>query len=284
MNYVELHLGDYLKDTSRLTLAEHGAYLKLMVEYYSSEGPLPADVAELHRICVALTAAERATVSKVAELYFPVASDGLRHKNRCDEEIQKYRERVEAEPEKKANQAERQRRARDRRKSLFEQLRALGVTPKFDATTTDLEAILAEAVTRDAAQKEAGSHAPVTRDDTATRPHAPHAIKELPSTNVLGADGPLVDPLWHTGLAFLQRKGVPEKQARALLGQVKARLGDLDAAALLATAEAQDITDPAPWLMAASSKRAKAAPSIAADFRGKTYAGTADADLPESLR
>lgn len=70
-----------------------------------------------------------------------------------------------------------------------------------------------------------------------------------------GAGEPPADPIWHTGLAFLLRKGLPEKSARSLLGRVKQACGDVDAAALLVEAEAQDISDPAPWLLAGAAKR-----------------------------
>lgn len=69
-----------------------------------------------------------------------------------------------------------------------------------------------------------------------------------------GADAPLpeIDPIWHTGLAFLIHKGVPEKHARSFLGKLKSAVGDFAAGALLAQAEADDITDPVPWLQANS--------------------------------
>lgn len=96
MNYFELYGGDYLRDTAELTLAEHGAYLKLLIRYYSTEKPLPADLAALHRICAAMDECERAAVDLVADRFFPVADNGLRHKNRCDEEIEKAQARIEA--------------------------------------------------------------------------------------------------------------------------------------------------------------------------------------------
>lgn len=64
---------------------------------------------------------------------------------------------------------------------------------------------------------------------------------------------PPADPIWGTGLAFLIRKGIPVKSARSLLGKIKQACGDIRAGALLAEAEAEDITDPAPWLMTAAA-------------------------------
>lgn len=66
---------------------------------------------------------------------------------------------------------------------------------------------------------------------------------------------PLSDPIWGTGLAYLCRRRIPERQARSMLGKLRKAVGDIAAGALLAQAEAQDITDPAPWLMAAACKR-----------------------------
>lgn len=75
--------------------------------------------------------------------------------------------------------------------------------------------------------------------------------------NGSGADAPppepLPDPIWGTGLAFLIRKGIPEKTARALLGKIKQACGDVEAGAILADAETQDVSDPAPWLMTAAA-------------------------------
>lgn len=114
--------------------------------------------------------------------------------------------------------------------------------------------------------------------------------QKLPTTSDADAPPVVVDPLWGAGLAFLIRKGIPEKQARGLLGKLKQACGDVEAGALLAEAEAEDITDPAPWLMAGASKRKARAgppgkrPSAADDFRGKTYASTPIDQLPPDLR
>lgn len=94
MNYFELYPGDYRRDTARLSLAEHGAYLLLMADYYASEQPLPAGMADLYRIVGAQGAAEQRAVKAVADAYFPVAADGLRHNTRADREIAKAQKRI----------------------------------------------------------------------------------------------------------------------------------------------------------------------------------------------
>jgi uncharacterized protein YdaU (DUF1376 family) len=94
MNYLELYPGDYLRDTKHLPLVEHGAYLLLLMAYYSTEKPLPADVASLYRIAGAMSPAEQKAVRSVADQFFPVAADGLRHNARADAEIAKAQKRI----------------------------------------------------------------------------------------------------------------------------------------------------------------------------------------------
>lgn len=94
MNYFELYPGDYLRDTTRLTLIEHGAFLRLLMVYYAEEQPLPADADELYVITAAIKPADKAAVKKIADRFFPVGADGLRHNKRADEEIAKAQKRM----------------------------------------------------------------------------------------------------------------------------------------------------------------------------------------------
>jgi len=48
-DWMPLYIGDYLRDTTRLTVAEHGAYLLLIMDYWVN-GPPPDDDRELARI------------------------------------------------------------------------------------------------------------------------------------------------------------------------------------------------------------------------------------------
>lgn len=99
MNYYERFMGDYGKKTGRLSLIKHGAYALLLDAYYSEEEPLPADYDELFRICRAMDKGEREAVKVVADKFFPVAIDGMRHNERADEEIAKARKRIQASKE-----------------------------------------------------------------------------------------------------------------------------------------------------------------------------------------
>lgn len=96
MNYFEFYVGDYARDTTHLTLIEHGAYLMLMATYYGSEKPLPAELPMLYRIARAMTPPEQKAVRTIAEQFFPVDTDGLRHNRRADDLIAKAQVRIEA--------------------------------------------------------------------------------------------------------------------------------------------------------------------------------------------
>ena len=88
MNWYPKYYGDYTRDTAHLTLAEHGAYNVLLDHYYAT-GPLPDDIGMLMRICRAFEDHEKAAVKSVADKFFPVNGDQLRHNKRADIEISK---------------------------------------------------------------------------------------------------------------------------------------------------------------------------------------------------
>ncbi|MFA5899706.1 MAG: hypothetical protein WC829_11405 [Hyphomicrobium sp.] len=128
-------------------------------------------------------------------------------------------------------------------------------------------------------------------DGSSVAPALAPTKQEASGTNVPDAAGaetqPKPDPIWGAGLAFLIRQGLEEKPARTFLGKLRKAAGDdIQAAALLAEAEAQSVADPIPWLSKAAANTAarKARPSASDNFQGKLYAGTPDDELPASLR
>jgi uncharacterized protein YdaU (DUF1376 family) len=99
MNYYERYVGDYQKDTGNLSCCEVGAYDRLLDHYYGTELPLPSEISSLNRICRAMDEHEKDAVQNVANLFFPIMDDGMRHNKRADEEIIKAQARIRAAKE-----------------------------------------------------------------------------------------------------------------------------------------------------------------------------------------
>lgn len=89
MNYYKHHIGDYRRDTSHLTLIEHGAYRQMLDMYYLNEQPLPTDMAVLFRKLCARSEDEKQAVQTVIAEFFEETETGWQHK-RCDDEIAHY--------------------------------------------------------------------------------------------------------------------------------------------------------------------------------------------------
>ena len=95
MNYWPRWIGAIKKRTATLSLAEMGAYDRLLDHYYAEEQPLPVDLDECCRIAVALTKDERKAVEKVLAKFFTLTDHG--HTNeRADEEIKIALPKIEA--------------------------------------------------------------------------------------------------------------------------------------------------------------------------------------------
>jgi uncharacterized protein YdaU (DUF1376 family) len=184
VNYYEHHLGDWAKDTVHLTMLEEGAYRRLVDVYYVKEKPLPVAIRDIYKLARAAARPERDAVDSILREFFHEREDGWHHK-RCDEELARYAEGQEDAEGKRENDKERQRRARERRKQLFEQLRGHEIVPAWDTKTSELEALLSRVT---ASTGHATSHAPVTPpvtcDNTATSPQtpvtSPQSLKPIP--------------------------------------------------------------------------------------------------------
>jgi uncharacterized protein YdaU (DUF1376 family) len=163
MNYYERHLGDYAKDTAHLSMVEHGAYNLLLDRYYATEEGIPQD--QVYRVTRASKPFEKAAVDAVLKEFFTLV-DGFWIKNRVEEEIQRYQESIPAAEEKKLNDKERQRRARERRKVLFSELREYGLVMPWDASTSDLQTELSRIKSRPSHELVTQ---PVTCDNTASQ-------------------------------------------------------------------------------------------------------------------
>lgn len=95
MNFYKRYPGDYQRDTAHLTLVEHGVYAMLLDTYYATERPLPAEYPALMRICRAMDKDEQLAVKKIADQFFPIGEDNLRHNRRADLEITEQLPRIQ---------------------------------------------------------------------------------------------------------------------------------------------------------------------------------------------
>lgn len=86
MNYYRRYVGDYLRDTARLSMIDHGAYNLLLDYYYADEQPLPLDHQELYTMVRAMRPEDRKAIDKVLGLFFTQEPDGY-HQKRVDHEI-----------------------------------------------------------------------------------------------------------------------------------------------------------------------------------------------------
>jgi len=91
MNYYQHHIGDFVRDTARLSDSQCMAYLRLIWMYYETEQPLENDIdAIAFRI-----GANASDLHQILKHFFFLHEDGFWHHSRCDKEILAFRERSE---------------------------------------------------------------------------------------------------------------------------------------------------------------------------------------------
>lgn len=83
--WMPVYWASYMKKTSRLSAAEHGAYLMLIADYWISGTPLPNSDEQLRRISRMTEKEWKA--SKATIMSFFKLSDGVWRHDRVDEEI-----------------------------------------------------------------------------------------------------------------------------------------------------------------------------------------------------
>lgn len=101
--WMPLYVGDYLKDTTRLTTLQHGAYMLLIMDYWSN-GPIPDDDENLAQI-TRMQLKDWKKIRPIIEKLFKQRNGFWYHK-RIDEEIQEAKERTENASQKAKKAAE----------------------------------------------------------------------------------------------------------------------------------------------------------------------------------
>ena len=90
MNYYAHHIGDFIRDTSRLTDQQTIAYLRMLWMYYETETPFEND-ADAIAFKIGANASEVHQILK----HFFFEHDGMWHNSRCDKEILAFRGKSE---------------------------------------------------------------------------------------------------------------------------------------------------------------------------------------------
>ena len=94
MHYYTFNIGDYRRDTSHLSLLEHGIYRQLIDTYYLSEKPLNKDLGELMRSHCVRSADEMQALKNVLKDFFDETDEGYFHKG-CDRQVKQFKDKSE---------------------------------------------------------------------------------------------------------------------------------------------------------------------------------------------
>ena len=94
LHYYTHNIGDYRRDTSHLTLLEHGVYRQLLDQYYLNEEPITLDLDKLYRHLSVRTEEEKNALTNVLQDFFIETEDGYVHK-RCNDTITEYQSKSE---------------------------------------------------------------------------------------------------------------------------------------------------------------------------------------------
>lgn len=88
MNYYQHHIGDFIRDTARLSDAQCMAYLRMIWMYYETEAPLEDDVD-----AIAFRIGATAYDVRLILRHFFFLHENRWHHSRCDREVLKLREK-----------------------------------------------------------------------------------------------------------------------------------------------------------------------------------------------
>lgn len=94
MHYYQYNIADYRKDTTHLTLLEHGCYRQLLDQYYLDEKPLPLEEDKLFRLFNARSDDEKNAIKNVLNDFWTKTEDGY-VQGRSKTEIELYKDRLD---------------------------------------------------------------------------------------------------------------------------------------------------------------------------------------------
>ena len=249
MNFYKRFVGDFQAKTGHLSLAEVGAYDRLLDHYYATERRLPDDVDACCRITRAMTKEERKAVESVLKQFFEL-DDGGYSQSRADEMI------AEAQPKIAANRTNGVKGGRPKKQKPETEEKPTGFPLGSETEPTGFPL---------------GS-------ETEPNDNLSQSQSQIYSeANASGGKPPkLTDPdeiIFGYGVPLLTTAGTQEKQARSFLGGLRKQHGDTVLIDKLRECIKSKPLQPLEWLAAAMPpKGARRTPAVE-DFSEKTYEG-----------
>lgn len=198
MNYYSHNIGDYAQATMHLSLVEDAIYSRLLRRYYAEEQPIKDDLALICRWVGARTEEERAAVPMILQEFFELDGGAWRNK-RADSEIAAYQQKA------KTN--------RDNGKS--------GGRPKKKPNETQsVSDGFPEGTQTDATGNPVGGQQEPSRN-----PNQEPITNKYSVPTGTGGEPPApptpVEQIFALGLPLLTAAGLPERQARSMLGMFR---------------------------------------------------------------
>ena len=228
MNWYKHYIGDFQRDTGHLSLAEEGAYRRMLDCYYATEKPLPLDTGELLRITRAVDARERAAVERILRDFW-VRTDAGWTNPRADREI------VKANTQRDINR----------------EIGKRGGRPKGSKKKTEPGT---EQETEPKTESVSGMKPNGNPNQTPDCSVIPNGITgDLPAAAPPDPPDPPADPIkafFDAGLALLKADSRSDTAKRQMLGKLRKARGDTDAMQVLLAA--RNKSDPWGYIAASS--------------------------------
>jgi len=225
MHYYQHHIGDFIRDTSRLSDTHLAAYIRMIWMYYESEQPLPDNA----KVIGLKVGADAEVVSLILEAFFKRDGDVWRH-TRCEKEIAEYHQ------------------IRERNNTNGRK----GGRPKKTHSEPTNNPVGFQSVSsgNPVATHTEPSNNP---DETLTINHKPITINT--ATNVAEADASMVDQLtkkelWDAGKSLLERSGVAKAQCGSFVGKLVKDYGEQIVVEAVRSAVVTQPVDPSEYLKA----------------------------------
>jgi uncharacterized protein YdaU (DUF1376 family) len=217
--------------TQKLSLVQHGIYSLLLDRYYLNNGPLTGSIRDLLRaIGAPITKRNEREMEVVLQSFFIQTTRGW-EQERCEMEIKQRAELIE-----------KRRKAAEVRHSKH--AHADAHAPAHASKAPDAHALLLHNITEDTLKSTTPSS---VANPNLNRPVQPQGTSsEKSDAGATAPTGPLdVKKLvWKTGVDYLTRNGVPEPQARTVIGKWRKHYRDADILNAMAASDSEVAANP----------------------------------------